>query len=100
MSSRNTRLNANDLLIAAELYKTLKAVKSQIKKEQITSTAQAEAAAQKRLQKFNSIKLEYFSWRKVTTLKPIAATPLSEQSVLLIAAWIGGVRLIDNVLID
>ncbi len=50
--------------------------------------------------KFPDIKLEYIAWRNASTLKPVAKYSPEAEQVLLIAAFVGGVRLIDNMLVN
>ncbi len=96
MSSRNGRLDADARKTAVQLSETLNWLKKQIKnpKSQIPNI---EAEAQQRLQANPAIQLEYLQIRNAQTL----ALPKTkkEKLVALVAAKIGGVRLIDNVLV-
>lgn len=100
MSSRNVRLNADDLETANDLIKTLRKIKSAITKGKIKNTIEAESQAVSILGKHKAIKLEYCSWRKAASLKKLKSYVQDEKTVILIAAWVGGVRLIDNILVD
>lgn len=100
MSSRNARLSETDLTIAAELYKGLKKIRMAVKKGQVQNTTDAEDLASSIFCNHKEIKVEYCSWRKPKTLKKIKSYSENEQSVILIAAWVGGVRLIDNLLLN
>jgi pantoate--beta-alanine ligase len=96
MSSRNTRLDKDSRKLAVEISKTLKGVKAAIHHSD-SNIQQLEALGLKRLSGFKKIKTEYFAIRNARTLKP--ARSKSEKLVALVAANIGGVRLIDNMLL-
>jgi pantoate--beta-alanine ligase len=100
MSSRNVRLSETDLTTAAELYKGLKKIRTAIIRGQVQNTTDAEDLASFIFCNPKEIKVEYCSWRKPKTLKKIKSYSENEQSIILIAAWVGGVRLIDNLLVD
>lgn len=97
MSSRNVRLSASAKKTALELSKTLRYLKRLIRENESISPKEVIARGEARLAKFPDIKSEYIAWRKVDSLKSFSKKP--ERSVLLVAAWVGGVRLIDNMLV-
>lgn len=97
MSSRNVRLSASAKKTALELSKTLRYLKRLIHTRAGLSPNEILTKGNARLAKFPDIKTEYLAWRKTDTLKPFTKQP--EKSVLLVAAWVGGVRLIDNMLV-
>jgi pantoate--beta-alanine ligase len=113
MSSRNVRLDKKSRKVAVEISKTLKWMKRSVNGAQTTDDGQGIAAIEskafERLEAFPEIKVEYVAIRDAKTLKPIkwsARTPTigtssthPAQAVALIAAQIGGVRLIDNMLL-
>lgn len=107
MSSRNARLDAKAKKTALELFKTLRYLKRIIKTKPEISATEIIAKGNARLAKFPDIKTEYIAWRKADSLKGVKKTrslseaeiSASEPTVLLIAAWVGGVRLIDNLLV-
>lgn len=99
MSSRNVRLNAQAQKTAIELSKTLRYLKRIIKTKPEISAAEIIAKGNARLAKFSDIKTEYIAWRKADNLKGVKKTNTTEPTVLLIAAWVGGIRLIDNLMI-
>jgi pantoate--beta-alanine ligase len=113
MSSRNVRLDKKSRKVAVEISKTLKWMKRSVNGAQTTDDGQGIAAIEskafERLEAFPEIKVEYVAIRDAKTLKPIkwsARTPTTgtssthpAQAVALIAAQIGGVRLIDNMLL-
>lgn len=90
MSSRNLRLSAAELDKAPLLHHALQQVKTRFtfaKKDELIADAwqQLEQAG---------FRVEYLELANAQTLKP--ATDESEPSVLLVAAWLGNIRLIDN----
>ena len=97
MSSRNTRLDAESRKLAVEISKTLKGAKVALHKPK-SDIEQVEAWGLKRLAGFNGIEPECFAIRNAGTLKP--AKNKSEKLVALTAVKIGGVRLIDNMLLN
>lgn len=91
LSSRNTRLNGDQLKDALIIYKTLINAKELIKTEQT-----AAGMKEKLITFFNQGKLtlEYLEIVNDTSLKPIIN--LDESCTCCIAAFCGPVRLIDN----
>lgn len=111
MSSRNVRLDTHSRKLAVEISKTLKKVKSQVasRKSLVTSLTtdnrqpttlikDLEEKAFKSLAKHPEFKVEYLVIRDAQTLKPIRSIKKDKEMVALVACWIGGVRLIDNML--
>ncbi len=98
MSSRNVRLDKEARKLAVELSKALKGVKKEIGKTDVrhktVDIRLIKEKATKKLSAKNGIELEYFEIRNAETLKP--PTGKKEKLVALVAAKIGGVRLIDN----
>jgi pantoate--beta-alanine ligase len=105
MSSRNVRLDADARKLAVEISKTLKKVKSEIRNQKSELTSIAEAG-RKRLMGFKEIELEYFEIRNAQTLKKADENSKFKVQnsklslVALVAVKIGGVRLIDNMLLN
>lgn len=97
MSSRNVRLDEQARKLAVEISKTLKEVKSKLKNKS-SKIEQLAEGGNSRLKNFKAIHLEYFEIRNAETLKPV--TTKKEKMVALVAAKIGGVRLIDNMLLN
>lgn len=96
MSSRNVRLDAEARALSVELSKTLKTAKREIRSTKYEVNAIALRGTE-HLKSIPGIALEYFEIRNAETLKP--ATTRKEKKVALVAAKIGGVRLIDNMLV-
>lgn len=94
MSSRNLRLNEEQRKKAAALYQTLLFVKANIQTTAITDLENA-AKAQLTAEGF---KVDYISIADAQTLQP--TTPQTPNKIVLAAAAIGNIRLIDNVLLN
>jgi pantoate--beta-alanine ligase len=96
MSSRNVRLDAPARKLAVELSKALLKAKLEVRsgKYEVNTVIQRGAT---HIKNIPGIELEYFEIRNAETLKP--ATTRKEKKVALVAAKIGGVRLIDNMVV-
>lgn len=91
LSSRNARLSEAEILIARTLQQALLAGASAGKKrEQILSAAKAQLSGEARL--------EYLELVDPHSFQIVDQLPAS-GGLLIIAAWVGDVRLIDNLLI-
>lgn len=95
MSSRNLRLDTRQKELAANLYSTL-----QIIKKELTTFNFFELKQQAILQlKNDGFKIEYLEMAKTKDLQVINEFKNNEDLVVLIAAFLNEVRLIDNILI-
>ena len=99
MSSRNVRLDKHSRQVAVEISKTLKSIKGRVARGEGRPAAEIEKVAYERLASFPEFKVEYVAIRDAKTLKPIKTITASTHAVALVAAQIGGVRLIDNMLL-
>ena len=91
LSSRNSRLTASDIETARSLSRALMAgAKAGKKREQILLAAKAELASEARL--------DYLELVDPQSFEIVDQLPAS-GGLLIIAAWVGDVRLIDNLLI-
>lgn len=97
MSSRNVRLDKTSRKVAVEIYKTLKEVKSDARNKK-SDIKHLQEYGYKRLSGLKEIDVEYFEIRNALTLKPSKSK--AEKLVALAAVKIGGVRLIDNWLLN
>ena len=93
LSSRNKNLSEEQLQHASEIYKSLKYAKHLIKQD-----CEIDEINTKIYQYFEEfpIEVEYFSIRDLKTLQQLYDSDL----IALIAAYIGKVRLIDNIIIE
>lgn len=97
MSSRNKRLSPEQREVATSLYKALQLAKAQLK-QQPAASIKAEVAAY--LASINQVKLEYFEIVNPDTLQPLEQVQDAQELALCIAAFVGPVRLIDNILVN
>ncbi len=93
MSSRNMRLSAAAREVAPVLYAQLQAAAAQLAKSTAFSAVRAEATTGILAGGYQAV--EYLELRQETDLTPI--THATGPCRLLVAAWLDGVRLIDNV---
>ena len=95
LSSRNRRMNKTEIKTAAELNKSLEYIKSRI------SNTNWEIVKKEQIDKLENkgFKVEYLELADRQNLKPASNYKREKKWVLLVAAWLGGVRLIDNVLL-
>lgn len=96
MSSRNSRLTAEQRVQAAQLYKVLEWLADELK----TSTQSVVQLEQKAMLKLNTagFQPEYVALRNAFSLQSVDR--LEEAGVVLAAARLGDVRLIDNLLLS
>ncbi len=97
MSSRNLRLDASQKENAAGIYKMLKFLRDNYDHSEIIKLEQQVEAY---LLQHGFDKVDYISIADAETLEPITAQIIGKKSVALIAAFIGGIRLIDNMLLN
>lgn len=94
MSSRNARLSPDARERAAALYSTLRRVEAAVRDGERDADA-LRARASDELCHTDGIELEYFELANTDTLLPVQR--IEGRVVALVAARVGGVRLIDNV---
>ncbi|MEJ8802522.1 pantoate--beta-alanine ligase [Pontibacter sp. H249] len=97
MSSRNKRLTYEQRQIAAKLYKALQMAAGMINVKPVQSIKQEVEAY---LQSISQIELEYFEIADPNTLQPLQDVIATNEAALCIAAHVGSVRLIDNMLVN
>jgi pantoate--beta-alanine ligase len=97
MSSRNKRLTATQRQLATQLYKALQLAKRSISQKSVIAIKSEVAHF---LQKVDELELEYFEVVNPDTLQPLADVAGREEVALCIAAFVGEVRLIDNILVN
>jgi pantoate--beta-alanine ligase len=91
LSSRNGYLSANELALAPAIFKALQDVATAI--QQGNDFASTLDETQQRLNQ-QGFKVDYLALCRESDLKP--ATTDDDKLVVLIAAFLGGARLIDN----
>lgn len=96
LSSRNQRLTKKQRREAPQLYEGLKMAAAQLK--QVKDISKVRKEVRKHFKKFEEIELEYFQIVNADNLQAIK-TLGTEKVVLCLAAYLGKVRLIDNLII-
>jgi len=97
MSSRNRRLSPEARAVAPVLYRVLQAAAQQVREGMAPAEVQAQALAA--LAQQPQFTPEYFEVADAQTLQPLASYAAGQPVVLCVAAHLGGVRLIDNVVV-
>jgi pantoate--beta-alanine ligase len=92
MSSRNQRLNDQEKKLASELYKTLVQIKENIHANNFLHLKKNELARLESL----GFKADYLELAKSDNLEMVTDCDIYENYIVLIAAFINNVRLIDN----
>ncbi len=96
MSSRNLRLNEDDKQRAVALYNALLFIKENRAK---TNLAEVQENVAQIITNAGFEKIDYIAICDAETLQPIEIKNSAKPKVALVAAYIGGVRLIDNMLL-
>jgi pantoate--beta-alanine ligase len=97
MSSRNRRLTPEQRQVAPKLYEALQLLETQLAQ---TSIKEAKESTVKFLSNYPQLNLEYLEVIDAATLQPISQLQEAEQVAICLAAFLGDVRLIDNVLVS
>lgn len=97
MSSRNRRLKPEELEIAPELKRSMKLARVQILAGEPVEAALKEAKARILAAGFREI--DYLELRQADALH-VPAEDLAKPARLLAAAWLGKIRLIDNIAVE
>ncbi|MBB6609519.1 pantoate--beta-alanine ligase [Pontibacter sp. Tf4] len=96
MSSRNKRLNAEQRQTAVSLHEALELAKAQLKTQPVATIKTAVADY---LNNKPEVELEYFEIADPLNLQPVETIAEGEVA-LCIAAFVGPVRLIDNLVVN
>ncbi|RZK13728.1 MAG: pantoate--beta-alanine ligase [Hymenobacter sp.] len=97
MSSRNARLTPEARAVAPLLYNVLQRAAEQIKSGVAPAAVQQQALAA--LAAEPAFTPEYFEVADAQTLQPVVSYEAGRPVVLCVAAFLAGVRLIDNVVV-
>ncbi|WP_276498326.1 pantoate--beta-alanine ligase [Pontibacter litorisediminis] len=97
MSSRNKRLDAEQRQTAPILYNALQLARQQLGTKPVYTI---KATVEAYLSNANQVQLEYFEVADPDTLQPLAEVQPGQEVALCIAAYVGTVRLIDNILVN
>ncbi len=95
MSSRNRRLNPEERILAAEIYKTLQNARELVKTKTI---AEVKEIATARLAGIG-FRVDYFEIANSGSLQPATAWEEAPGVIACVAAFLGNVRLIDNMIL-
>jgi pantoate--beta-alanine ligase len=96
LSSRNRRLSPEQRQEASCLFKALELSARKVGQEPFS---QIKAEAEAYLAGFPAIRLEYFEIADADTLQPLHEPAPAGKTALCLAAWVGPVRLIDNIVL-
>ncbi|MBA7553255.1 Pantothenate synthetase [subsurface metagenome] len=94
MSSRNSLLSDQERNDAPAIYRTLLLVKEKFRNRNVK---EAEKFVEERINKYTSLKLEYFQIVNSITLDPVDEIASTIPLTACIAVYAGSVRLIDNI---
>ncbi len=97
LSSRNMRLSPEGKVKAHVLFKALQTVKSDFSTR---SVQELKERATTLIRATEGVELEYFAICETQTLQEAYDIVEGKNYVVLVAAWVEGVRLIDNMLIQ
>jgi pantoate--beta-alanine ligase len=97
MSSRNQRLSPALRQVAPRLYETLQQAANWAQNKQVP-LQEIKSKVNTFLQQYPEIKLEYFETVDAESLQPV--TDYTRPLALCLAAYLGDVRLIDNIVLD
>jgi pantoate--beta-alanine ligase len=95
MSSRNMRLSVEARALAPHIHKLLVLAKEKLQSGESSTTTQALAVEY--FKNYPEFELEYLEIADFDTLEPIAQANAPGKTAICIAAFLGGVRLIDNI---
>lgn len=96
MSSRNVHLSKTERQLAPFIYETLKEVK---KKSFTLPVEEIRRWAVKQFESRGVFKLEYFELVDEESFMPVDEMKKGNKYVACVAAWLGNVRLIDNIVL-
>lgn len=97
MSSRNVRLTPTGRSQALALYRALQQTKHDLHRKDL-ATLRKDAVTM--LESSPGVQLEYFAIYNADTFEEAMAAAPGQNLVALVAAWVDGVRLIDNMLLQ
>jgi len=95
MSSRNRRLTLEERAVAPEIYQTLLRARDLTKKLPVPEVKRISATRLER----KGFKVDYFQIADIKSLQPIETWEEAPGAIACVAAFLGGVRLIDNMIL-
>jgi pantoate--beta-alanine ligase len=96
MSSRNTRLNAAERAIAPHIYRILAGAGEDLRTG--TQVSEVVGWAKSEFEKIKEFTLDYFEVINLKTLLPVEKIGAAGTNAICVAAFLGPVRLIDNII--
>lgn len=96
MSSRNLRLSAEERRKATAIFEALQNIKKEMKQNSINEVKRRAA----HLLRNNDFVVDYIAIADAATLLPVTTIAPNQTAVALIAATLGKVRLIDNMILN
>lgn len=95
MSSRNRRLTAEERSIAPGIYRALSRAK------ELMNTATVDEVKRSSMEYLQDLgfRVEYFEIADITSLQPLQSWESPNGAIACVAAFLGGVRLIDNMIL-
>jgi len=97
MSSRNLLLSDKERALAPKIYQTLIEAQKLLQSNPVDFVTDW---VKKELSSDKLFKFEYFEIRDAETLKSISGMNDATKIILLVAVWVGKIRLIDNLMIN
>ncbi len=98
MSSRNARLTTDQRKKALVFYQSLKQAEQMLRNGKSLKAIQLEA--KNKCDQVDEIRLEYLELADASNLTILESVSHSRRAILLIAGYVGEVRLIDNLLLE
>ena len=95
MSSRNMRLSAEARILAPQIFKALHVAKEQLQKG--SSSTETQAIIRHYFSNYPAFEVEYFEIADFDSLEAIDRQNPTGKTAICVAAFLGGVRLIDNI---
>jgi pantoate--beta-alanine ligase len=97
LSSRNLRLSSDERIKATVFFRSLELAKKLIRQKE--SLTKVKSAARQMIETIPGVRLEYFELADSENLTLLENVESSAQPILLVAGYVGEIRLIDNMLV-
>jgi pantoate--beta-alanine ligase len=98
LSSRNARLSEEDRKKAPKVYQSLLLARDNLLEAK--SVKETKSIVENFCSEIDRLTLEYFEVADEETLIPVDTVVKNKEYALCIAAWLGNVRLIDNIIVN
>jgi pantoate--beta-alanine ligase len=97
LSSRNLRLSADERIKAAVFFQALELGKKMLRQK--ASLTKVKSAVKQMIETIPGVRLEYFEIADSENLTLLENVESSARPILLVAGYVGEIRLIDNMLV-